>query len=111
MGMRMMRTTLALMEGLLLLLLYSVVCPYALNFLCYCRFVNVITLITLITMITVITLMTIDDRRFSLFMLLLPLCHFFAQTGRLLYLMYSCRFGEITCLCKKNHLKCHQRNH
>ena len=79
------------MEDLLLLILYSDVCRYALNFLGCCRCVN---LITLITLITVITLMTIDDRRFSLFMLLLSLCHFFAQTGRLVYLMYSSRFGQ-----------------
>ncbi len=70
MRMRMMRTTLPLMEDLLLFFLYSDVCRYALNFLCCCRFVN---LITLITLITVITLMMIDDSWFSLFMLLVLL--------------------------------------
>ena len=59
------------------------------------------TLMTVMTVITVMTLITQNVSVFLLVMLLLPFCHVFAHTDRLLYLIHTGSFRASASLCER----------
>ena len=57
---------------------------------------------TVMTVITMMTVITQNDSVVSLVTLLLPFCHVFARTDRLLYLMRVCFLRAGASLCEKS---------
>ena len=58
-------------------------------------------MMTVMTVMTMMTLITQNVSRISLVMLLLPFCHVFAHTDRLLFLIHTCSFRARASLCER----------